>query len=136
MGTNAQVLAARAHEYDLFDNPNNWQPLVEDGVIEDGGCLSEAGMDLVHDVEIAMSFSTVTSGEADAAGTNTGINGATFGVDEHSGIRGDRAAFIRTFNNGMVSTVLVRCMNIVYVNPPDVPKVPTDNPPPPPPPKR
>lgn len=126
----ALVLAANAHAFGLYEEPNNWQPLV------DGSCLSTEGMLLHAELKGALNAKGVKFEEADAPanGYNSGITDGVYGVAAEPGIRGDRKAIKVTLPDGSVVYIMVRCGNPVYDIPPDLPEVPTDDPPPPPPP--
>ena len=126
-GTNAQTLAAWAHAFGLYEDPNNWQPLI------DGNCLSAEGQKLHNQFEGALSAtgSKFEEASAPADGFNSGISDGVYGVSSSAGIRGDRKAVKVTLSDGTVAYVMVRCGNPVYPAKPNLPEVPTDNPPPP-----
>lgn len=129
--SNAQTLAFWAYALKLYDDPNNWKPLVEGGEIKEGACLSTKGQVLFAKYEGAVSAQGVdySAAEAPQSGVNSGINGDTAVVDGNVGVGGDRTSVVITLANGSKMMRLVRCGNIVFPKTPGLPKGPTDNPP-------
>jgi len=124
---NAQRLAIWSNAFGLYDDPNNWQPLVA------GNCLSNEGQALFNQMKGALNAvgTTVKEDNAPKDGYNSGINNGTYGVDGSQGISGNRKAIKITLPDGTVVWILVRCGNVVHqAPPPNIPKVPTDQCPP------
>lgn len=124
-GKDALALAAWAHAFGLYEEPNEWNELVN------GNCLSSEGERLFYQFEGVLSASGTTFDEADAPanGYNSGIDNGTYGVASYAGISGDRKAIKVTLKDGSIVYIMVRCGNPVYkIPPPDIPDVPTDEP--------
>lgn len=128
-GQSGQLLAIWSSSVGLYENPNDWQKLVE------GDCLSEEGQRLHTQFEGVLTSSNLAIGEAPENGYNSGVSDGTFGVSAGAGIRGDRTAVVITLRDGTNVHIMTRCGNVVYEGKPPLPTVPTDNPPPPPPPE-
>lgn len=126
-GKDAQTLAAWAHAFGLYQDPNNWQSLVSNN------CLSPEGQKLQNQFEGALraTGSTFQEAQAPADGFNSGINNGVYGVATTAGVTGNRKAIKVTLQNGTVVYIMVRCGNPVYPGKPNLPTVPTDNTPPP-----
>lgn len=123
--SNAQLFAIWANAVGIYDDPNNWQPLVE------GDKLSPKAQQLWWKFAGIIQVSKVKKTEANASGTNTGVSNGTYGTAGDGGIGGDRTATEVTLNNGDVLVNLNRCGNFVLPGKsPSLPTVPTDNPPP------
>lgn len=125
----AQTLAIWAHAFGLYEDPNDWESLV------DGDCLSREGERLhaKFDGALTASGSKVEEGQAPADGYNSGVNeDGTYGIDDTQNVGGDRRAIKVTLKDGTVVWIMVRCGNPVYPGnaKPNLPTVPTDNPPP------
>lgn len=127
-GKNAQTLAVWAHAFGLYEDPNNWQPL-----LAADNCLSTEGQKLHAQFEGAISAkgSMFEEAEAPADAFNSGISDGTYGASSTAGVTGDRKAIKTTLSDGSVVYIMVRCGNPVYPGKPNLPEVPTDNPPPP-----
>jgi len=127
-GINGHRLAITAHFFGQYEDPNNWQSLV------DNGCLSSEGQRLYERVNGIMNAEGVSFaiGEAPANGTNSGMDpNGTYGISATPGIYGDRRAIEITMPDGSKGWIMFRCGNPVFMGTPNLPHVPTDNPPPP-----
>jgi hypothetical protein len=125
-GKDAQVLATYSFAASLYEDPNDWEKLVEDN------CLSQDGQELYYQLKGALNAqgTVVEEGDAPSNGTNTGISDDVFGAADQPGVSGDRKAIKITFPDGTVIWIMVRCGNVVYPGEPPslLPKVPTDDP--------
>lgn len=122
-------LAIWAYRFGVYENPNEYKPLMMKDNGKGKGKLSEKGVSLYNEVKGYLSAVTAEREEAPEDGTNTGYKDG-FVVAETSGISGDRTGTKMTCPNGEYFWVMDRCGNIVYKgNPPsNVPTGPTDNP--------
>lgn len=123
---NGQRLAIWSNAFGLYDNPNNWKPLVR------GNCLSAEGQALYYRFEGTLSAkgTTLSETQASAGALNSGINRGTYGVASTPGLSGNRKAVKVTLSDGSFVMILVRCGNVVFPSKPNLPAVPTDNRPP------
>lgn len=129
-GKDAFVLAVWTHAFGLYEDPKQWEELV------DGDCLSSEGVKLHNQLEGVLSASGTTFEEAEAPanGFNSGVHDGVYGVASDQGVNGDRKAIKVTLKDGTVVYIMVRCGNPVFPGKPGLPEVPTDNPPTPTPP--
>ena len=123
-GKNGHTLAIFASEFELHEDPNDWDQFV------DGTCLSDEGQQLHAQLEGALKTygTSIALGEAPANGHNSGVSDGVFGVESTPGVGGDRTAVVITMPDGTKVYIMVRCGNIVYEGKPPLPEVPTDNP--------
>ena len=123
-GHDARMLAIWANAFNLWDDPNNYEPLLT----SDKGYLSEEGIQLYYQLEGYLKATKIVREEAPADGTNTGYNDG-YVVANSAGISGDRSGTKFTSPDKSVEPfwLMDRCSNFVYRNPPrKVPKGPTD----------
>jgi hypothetical protein len=123
-GKSAPVLAFWSSGLGLYDDPNDYEPLLQDD------CLSSEGQDLWYMLKGALSSNEteITVDEAPANGTNSGYENGQFGTAHSPGISGDRSAIQIMRPDGTV-WIMFRCGNMVWYKPPVLfPKVATDDP--------
>ena len=123
---NAFRLAIWSHAFGLYDDPNNWQPLV------DGDYLSAEGEALYYKFEGAISAKGViiSKEKADEKAVNSGVSDGTYGTSSSPGITGNTDSIKVTLTDGSSTTILIRCGNVVNDDK-DLPPVDTDEPKPP-----
>ena len=124
-GHDARMLAIWANAFGLYENPNEYAPLVND----DKTYLSEEGIELYHKLEGYLAATKIVREEAPADGTNTGYDDG-YVASESAGITGDRTGtkFTSPDENVEQFWLMDRCSNLVYKKTPNVPKGKTDEP--------